>query len=104
MAKNPRLTVVPTALSSNDPPRKLGDPGRSLWDRVMAEYDISDSGGLEMLCQACQALDRAEARRAQGVVQVREHALGVPLGLRARAALGNVAQGVVVRGAARARA
>ena len=65
MAKTPRLTVVPTALTSNEPPRKLGDPGRSLWDRVMAEYDIADSGGMEMLCQACQALDRAEALRTE---------------------------------------
>ena len=31
----------------------------------MAEYDIADSGGMEMLCQACQALDRAEALRTE---------------------------------------
>jgi hypothetical protein len=65
MSKKPRLSVVPPAISSNDPPRKLDAPGRSLWDRVMAEYDIADSGGMEMLCQACQALDRAEALRAE---------------------------------------
>jgi hypothetical protein len=27
----------------------------------MSEYDIADTGGREMLAQACQALDRAEA-------------------------------------------
>ena len=65
MSKNPRLTVVQPAATAVEPPRKLDDPGRSLWDRVMSEYDISDSGGLEMLCQACQALDRAEALRSE---------------------------------------
>jgi hypothetical protein len=31
----------------------------------MAEYEITDSGGLEMLLQACQALDRAESLREE---------------------------------------
>jgi hypothetical protein len=31
----------------------------------MSEYDIQDSGGLEMLTAACQALDRAEALREE---------------------------------------
>ena len=31
----------------------------------MSEYDISDSGGMEMLMQACTALDRAEALRVE---------------------------------------
>jgi len=31
----------------------------------MSEYDIQDSGGLEMLLQACAALDRAESLREQ---------------------------------------
>jgi hypothetical protein len=65
MSKKPRLTAVPTAITSLDPPRKLDAPGRGLWDRIMAEYDIADSGGMEMLCQACQSLDRAEALRAE---------------------------------------
>ncbi len=43
----------------------LGRHGRKLWDRVMAEYQIEDSGGLEMLAQACQALNRAEALREE---------------------------------------
>jgi hypothetical protein len=31
----------------------------------MCEYAIEDSGGVEMLTQACQALDRAEALREE---------------------------------------
>ena len=64
MAKKPRLTLfnlLPLRLIRHASWRS----GRSLWDRVMSEYDITDSGGLEMLCQACQALDRAEALRSE---------------------------------------
>jgi hypothetical protein len=32
-----------------------------LWRNVHAEYNIEDVGGVEMLAQAAQALDRAEA-------------------------------------------
>ena len=45
------------------PPRPLGKHGRSMWDRIQAEYDIADSAGSEMLAQACAALDRAEECR-----------------------------------------
>ena len=31
----------------------------------MREYAIEDAGGIEMLAQACQALDRAEALREE---------------------------------------
>ena len=61
MAKNPSL---PSATVSQ-PPRTLGDPGLSLWNRIMSEYRIEDCGGLEMLAQACQALDRAETLRSE---------------------------------------
>jgi hypothetical protein len=47
------------------PPRPLGEHGAALWQRVMTEYEIADSGGLEMLALACQALDRAESLRAE---------------------------------------
>jgi hypothetical protein len=40
-------------------PRDLGEVGQALWGRVMAEYQIVDSGGLELLAQACRAADRA---------------------------------------------
>jgi hypothetical protein len=42
------------------PSRSLGKHGKALWDSVTAEYGIEDSGGIEMLTQACQSLDRAE--------------------------------------------
>lgn len=45
------------------PPRKLDRHGATLWRSIMSEYQINDSGGLEMLTQACQALDRAERCR-----------------------------------------
>ena len=49
----------------NAPPRQLGKHGMQLWRAVTAEYAIEDAGGVEMLAQACQALDRAEECSAQ---------------------------------------
>jgi hypothetical protein len=63
--KPPLTLVAPTEASWPEPPRTLGKHGRRLWDRVMCEYAIEDSGGVEMLAQACQALDRAEALREE---------------------------------------
>jgi len=51
------------AAHASQPPRNLGKAGLSLWNRIMSEYSIEDCGGLEMLAQACQALDRAEGLR-----------------------------------------
>ena len=45
------------------PPRTLGVHGTRLWDQVMVEYQIEDVAGVELLCIACQALDRAESLR-----------------------------------------
>ena len=58
MAKKPPLTLVPSTSSRNAPPRKLGAPGRELWDSITSEFDISDSGGIAVLMQACLAQDR----------------------------------------------
>jgi hypothetical protein len=55
------MTARPRAIK---PTRKLGSAGQNLWASVTAEYAIADSGGVEMLVQACQALDRAEKCRA----------------------------------------
>jgi hypothetical protein len=63
MAKKPSLRLVQETTWPK-PPRPLGKHGQSLWDRVMSEYAIADSGGIEMLTLACQALDRAESLRA----------------------------------------
>ena len=62
MAKKPSLKLVPPPSSNpSAPPRDLGEPGLKLWQSVMAEYDVQDTGGREMLAQACASLDRAEA-------------------------------------------
>src|SRR5262245_25998558 len=63
MGKNPKLSLVQTSATNAAPPRKLGHHGASLWNRVMTEYDVADSGGRELLCLACQQLDRAESLR-----------------------------------------
>jgi hypothetical protein len=34
-----------------------------VWNRVTAAYAIADVGGIELLCLACQAIDRAESCR-----------------------------------------
>ena len=57
----PPLSVVDPGSNLPPPPRKLGAHGLDLWSRVMVEYCITDPGGLELLAQACTALDRAEA-------------------------------------------
>ena len=59
---NPKL-VVTEALPN--PPRPLGEAGLSLWNRIQTEYLIVDSGGVEMLTLAAEALDRAAELRAQ---------------------------------------
>ena len=63
MAKDPSRSNP--ALTASQPPRTLGDSGLSLWNRIMSEYRIEDCGGLEILAQACQALDRAETLRSE---------------------------------------
>jgi P27 family predicted phage terminase small subunit len=65
MANKPRLTVVGSATTGIAPPRKLGKHGQNLWNRVQSEYRIADAGGIELLAQACAALDRAEALAAR---------------------------------------
>jgi hypothetical protein len=42
------------------PKRKLGKHGMTLWNDVHSEYEVTDRAGLELLTEACQALDRAE--------------------------------------------
>jgi hypothetical protein len=43
MARKPPLTIVNPATVSIQPPFILGKHGRSLWDRIQADYDVSDS-------------------------------------------------------------
>jgi hypothetical protein len=68
MAKTPvklPLTVVDPRPTIRPPPRKLGDPGLSLWNAIQSEYRIDDAGGVELLAQACGAVDRIEALAAR---------------------------------------
>jgi hypothetical protein len=58
MDKKPKLTVVgPTTTNPSAPPGTLGKAGTSLWQSIMSEYDIQDSGGIAMLAQAAAAAD-----------------------------------------------
>jgi len=59
--EKPPFSIVAGETTAVSPPRALGPHGTALWNRVQAEYRITDCGGLELLCQACQALDRAES-------------------------------------------
>jgi hypothetical protein len=64
MAKKPSLTLVDpqqTAVATLvSPPSNLGKAGRTLWQSIMTEYDIRDSGGQQMLLQICEAADRVQ--------------------------------------------
>jgi hypothetical protein len=66
--EKPPLAIVSADTAGPAPPRPLGAPGRQLWDRVQSEYRIADCGGVELLAQACQALDRAE-RLAEAIAR-----------------------------------
>jgi hypothetical protein len=71
--------------NTGGPPRPLGKHGMALWRSIMAEFQIDDAAGIELLTLACQALDRSEACRRRidkdgevSVVEgrpVREHPL-----------------------------
>jgi hypothetical protein len=56
----PTLTVVAgTASNPMAAPSNLSKAGADLWRTIMAEYEIGDSGGREILRQACAGADRA---------------------------------------------
>jgi len=59
-----KLSVGPVQTGAK-PTRTLGKHGTTLWRAIMSEYQIEDSGGVEMLTAACQCLDRAESLREQ---------------------------------------
>jgi P27 family predicted phage terminase small subunit len=61
----PPLSIVSGETAAVSPPRPLGSHGRALWDRVQREYQIADTGGVEILAQICAAQDRVEALCAQ---------------------------------------
>src|SRR5262249_39755863 len=57
---SPALKVVPTEATPSSTPANLGETGAHLWRSITAEYQITDSGGIAMLEQACLAADRAK--------------------------------------------
>jgi len=63
--KSPLEVVAPPAFFDAAPARNLGQPGRSLWNRITRAYAIDDEGGRELLLLACEAIDRAESLRRQ---------------------------------------
>ena len=63
-SRKPPLTLIGPGTTLPAPPRTLSPPGLALWNRVQGEYAVHDSGGAEVLCLACQALDRAESLSA----------------------------------------
>ena len=59
MAKKIKLTLVDlTPNEPTAPPSSLGKAGASLWRSVMTEFEIEDLASVEMLLQACSAVDR----------------------------------------------
>jgi phage terminase small subunit len=61
---NPPFSIVSSETTGISPPRELGCHGRAFWDRVQSEYSVRDAGGIELLMQACGAIDRAESLAA----------------------------------------
>jgi hypothetical protein len=57
---DPAATGAQPALSDPQPARPLGEHGQRLWNKIVAEFDIDDAPGVELLTAACQSLDRAE--------------------------------------------
>src|SRR6266851_2603717 len=57
----PPFSIISGENTGGSPPRELGRHGRKLWDDVQAAYGIADRGGIELLAQACGALDLVEA-------------------------------------------
>jgi hypothetical protein len=83
--RNPPLTVVGPGTTAPAPPRTLNPPGLALWTRIQAEYAIRDAGGIELLCLACEATDRAVA--LAGAIDADGLTLRTRTGIRAHPAL-----------------
>jgi hypothetical protein len=67
MAKRSNVLTIVAERSAtyHAPPSSLGETGRTLWNRVLTDYEIADIAGLVTLEQACAAADRAEMLRRQ---------------------------------------
>ncbi len=63
MAKKPPLSLFGPDATGLEPPFSLGKFGSALWRRIQAEYDVSNSAGVEVLAQACAGADLAASAR-----------------------------------------
>ena len=79
------LTLVGPDATTPEPPRALDAAGTQLWQRIQAEFSIRDAGGIELLCLAAQALDRAESLSA--CIAEQGEVVASKAGLRAHPAL-----------------
>jgi hypothetical protein len=68
MSKKPRIHLVSDTdkahASGPQPLATLGKAGRTLWDQIAAEFDISDINTRAMLSLICESTDRAARLRA----------------------------------------
>jgi Phage terminase, small subunit len=68
MKKPTKLEIVSNAsadVTKTQPPRRLGEHGLTFWNATLAEYQIDDIGGLEVLAQICATLDRLQSLAAE---------------------------------------
>jgi hypothetical protein len=57
-----KLTLITSnPVVTPKPPRPLGKHGLAVWQGLHREFIIEDGGTLEVLCQGCAAIDRAES-------------------------------------------
>lgn len=58
MARKPKISLVTSTPTAEDPAAQFGEAGRQLWKTVTDEYRIDDAGGTILLEQICHAADR----------------------------------------------
>jgi hypothetical protein len=63
----PKLALITDRESTTGPkpPSHLGDVAKRLWCDVTDNYQVDDPASLQVLSEACSALDRAERCRRQ---------------------------------------
>lgn len=63
--KTSKIKLVSTNELPSKPASEFGPAGQALWDSIVNEYSIEDSGGIALLKQICHAQDRVEQLAAQ---------------------------------------
>jgi phage terminase small subunit len=64
---SPKLALIAASepVTGLQPPAHLGEVARQLWCDVTGSYEFGDPASLQVLAEACSALDRSERCRAQ---------------------------------------